>query len=158
MTTIEGIGFAIPMDDVIGRVEDLVNYGYVTGAYLGVMVTDMDAAAAEYYGMPVGARVEEVTPGYCAEEAGLRAKDIIVALGEYEVKSIATLTRALRNFKAGDTTTITVFRGGEKLVLPITLDEKPVSTDTQELPQEDMPQDGSYDEWYDYFFGRGNKD
>ena len=152
--TIEGIGFAIPMDDVIGMVEDLVNYGYVTGAYLGVMVTDMDPVAAEYYGMPVGARVEEVTPGYCAEAAGLRAKDIIVALGEYEVRNISTLTRALRNFKAGETTTITVYRGGEKLVLDITLDEKPATTPSQEIPQEgDMPQDGSYDEWFDYFFG-----
>ena len=62
---------------------------------------------------------------------------------------------ALRILRAEDVRSI---RGGEKLVLPITLDEKPVSTDTQELPQEDMPQDGSYDEWYDYFFGRGNKD
>ena len=152
--SIEGIGFAIPMDDVIGMVEDLVNFGYVTGAYLGVMVSDMDTEIAAYYGMPVGAYVEEVTSGYCAEEAGLRAKDIIVALGEYEVKNISTLTRALRNFKAGDTTTITVYRGGEKIQLPITLDEKPVSTTQEEIPQEEqMPQNGDFNEWYDYFFG-----
>ncbi len=161
--TIEGIGFAIPMDDVIGMVEDLVNYGYVTGAYLGVMVSDMDAEAASYYGMPVGAYVQEVTAGYCAERAGLQAKDIIVALGEHEVKNVSGLTRALRSFKAGDTTTITVYRSGERLVLSITLDEKPAATNTLPVvPDESaMPEDGSFEEWYNYFapfFGYGNKD
>ena len=77
--SIEGIGFAIPIDDVSPMIEDLINYGYVTGAYLGVMVTDVDADSASYYGMPVGAYVAEVTPGYAAEKAGLRAKDIIVS-------------------------------------------------------------------------------
>ena len=152
--TIEGIGFAIPIDDVIGMVDDLVNYGYVTGAYLGVMVSDMDPEAATYYGMPVGAYVQEVTPGYCAEKAGLRAKDIIVALGDFEVRNISGLTRALRNFKAGDTTTITVYRGGKEIVLTITLDEKPAATQAQ-LPEGSgipMPENGSYEEWYNYFF------
>jgi len=126
----------------------------------------MDTAAAEYYGMPVGARVEEVTPGYCAEKAGVQAKDIIVAIGEYEVKNISTLSRALRNFKAGDTTTITVYRGGGELVLTITLDEKPRVTETEptiEWPDdaENMPQDGSFEEWFNYFapfFGYGRED
>ena len=158
--TIEGIGFAIPMDDVAGMVEDLVNYGYVTGAYLGVMVSDMDAEAAAYYGMPVGAYVHQVTPGYCAEKAGLQPKDIIIAVGEYEVKNLSGLTRALRNFKAGDTTTLTVYRSGERLVLTVTLDEKPIDTSSADTPdQSQMPQEGSYEEWYNYFapfFGNGN--
>ena len=147
-------------------VEDLVNYGYVTGAYLGVMVSDMDPEAAAYYGMPVGAYVQEVTPGYCAQRAGLQPKDIIVAVGEYEVKNISGLSRVLRNFKAGDTTTITVSRGGELQVLVITLDEKPRVTETEptiEWPDdaENMPQDGSFEEWFNYFapfFGYGKED
>ena len=158
--TIEGIGFAIPMDDVMPIINDLMQYGYVTGAYLGVMVSDMDPEAAAYYNMPVGAYVQEVTPGYCAEEAGLQAKDIIVAMGEYEVRNLSTLTRALRKFKPGDTTTITVYRGGREIVLPITLDEKPASDQQAQVPAEgDMPKDGSFEEWYNYFapfFGNGN--
>ena len=162
--SIEGIGFAIPIDDVVGMMEDLINYGYITGAYLGVMVSDMDADAANYYGMPVGAYVQEVTSGYCAEEAGLQPKDIIVALGGYDVGSVSGLTRALRNFKAGDTTTITVFRSGERIELTITLDEKPQTTQTEpemEFDESQMPQDGSFEEWYNYFapfFGYGNND
>ena len=135
---------------------DLKDYGYVTGAYLGVMVSDMDEETASYYGFPVGVYIQEITPGYCAEKAGLKAKDIIVKLGDYEVESLTDLTRALRNFKAGDTTKITVYRGGAEVVLTITLDEKPADTNTTtpaDAPQGQMPENGSYDEWYDFFFG-----
>ena len=57
-TTIEGIGFAIPIDDALRIVYDLQKYGYVTGrAYLGVTVRDLDADTASDYGLPVGPRV-----------------------------------------------------------------------------------------------------
>ncbi len=125
--TIEGIGFAIPIDDVYSLVEDLINYGHVTGAYLGVSVSDMDSEAAAYYGLPMGAYVREVTPGFAAEKAGIQVKDIIVAVGEYEVNGVSSLSRAMRNFKAGDTTTVTVYRSGVETVLTITLDAKPES-------------------------------
>ena len=153
--SIESIGFAIPIDDVIGMLNDLKDYGYVTGAYLGVMVSDMDSQTATYYRLPVGAYVQEVTPGYCAEEAGLQAGDIIIGLGEHEVENISDLTRALRKFKAGDTTTITVFRSGAEVELSITLDEKPASTESapNESGNGQMPEDGSYEEWREYFFG-----
>lgn len=123
--SIEGIGFAIPIDDVLGMIEDLISQGYIGGAYLGVSVSDMNAEAADYYGLPVGAYVQEVTLGGAAQRAGVQAKDIIVALGEHQINGVTSLTRALRNFSAGDTTTITVYRGGEKLELSITLDAKP---------------------------------
>ncbi len=152
--SIEGIGFAIPIDDVMPLVNDLMNYGYINSAYLGVMVSDMDAATASYYGLPVGAYVQEVTPGNCAEKAGLHAKDIIVGLGEYKVKSVSDLTKTLRKFKAGETTTISVVRGGQELVLPITLDEKPREEAAPATPTPgngQMPQEGSYEDWYNYF-------
>ena len=154
--SIEGIGFAIPIDDVIGMVSDLKDYGYVTGAYLGVMVTNLDAQTAQLYRLPVGAYVVEVTPGYCAERAGLEAGDIIVALGNHKVDNVTDLTRALRKFKAGDTTKITVFRRGAEVTLSITLDEKPATTATttpDNTGKGKMPENGSYEEWYDYFFG-----
>ncbi len=156
--TIEGIGFAIPIDDVMPLVDDLINYGYINSAYLGVMVSDMDASTASYYGLPVGAYVQEVTAGNCAEKAGLKAKDIIVGLGDYEIKSVSDLTKALRKFKAGDTTLITVFRSGQELSLSITLDEKPRATET-EIPAPtggNLPENGSYEDWYNYFFGPQN--
>ena len=123
--SIEGVGFAIPIDDVVDILTDLATHGRVTGGYLGVIVSDMDPEAANYYGIPVGAYVQEVTSGYAAQRAGLHAKDIIVELGGYEVRNVNGLTRALRQFKAGDETTIVVYRGGQKMTLTVVLDEKP---------------------------------
>ena len=150
--TIEGIGFAIPIDDVSAMLDDLIDYGYVTGAYMGVSVANVDEEAAARYSLPSGAYVEKVDAGTSAERAGIQVKDIITDLGGYSVSNVTDLTRALRNFKAGDTTTVTVNRGGSTVTLEITLDEKPqeTTTDTQQTP-EDLPQSGDFDEWYDYF-------
>ena len=151
--SIEGIGFAIPIDDVMGMINDLVDYGYVTGAYLGVSVSNTDPSATAMFGLPNGAQVLEVVSGVSAHRAGVQVNDIIIALGEYEVTNVTTLTRALRNFKAGDTTTITVVRGGAEKVLTITLDEKPRDLTSPTTPAESMPDEGSYEEWRKYFFG-----
>ena len=123
--SIEGVGFALPMDDVIGMLQDLRQFGYITGAYMGIMVQDVDPAAAEMYGFPLGAYVRETTPGHAAQRAGLRPKDIITNVGGYEITCMSDLTRALRNFQAGDETTIVVWRGGQWMVLKIVFEEKP---------------------------------
>lgn len=125
--SIEGISFAIPIDDVLGLLEDLQNYGYIRSPFLGVMASDVDPEAASYYGFPVGAYIASVTPGYCAAEAGIQVKDIIVELGGYEVSSMNDLGRTLRKFEAGDTVTVKVWRSGQELLLQVTLDEKPRS-------------------------------
>lgn len=152
--SIEGLGFAIPIDDVSGILSDLKEYGYVTGAYLGVYVRDVDASG-QSYGLPAGAYVEEVIKGYCAEKAGIRAGDIIVNLGGYDVDSMNSLLRALRRFKAGDSTSVTVFRGGQKVYLTVTLDEKTAEQqeNTPQQNQNQMPDFGNFDDWFDYFFG-----
>ena len=159
--SIEGIGFAIPIDDVMGMINDFKDYGYLKNqAYLGVTVRNLDPSTAGMYSLPTGSYVETVTEGSCAEKAGIQPKDIIIGLGEYEITGNAQLTTTLRRFSAGDTTTITVFRAGDKLELPITFDEKPheAPAPTDPLPGE-MPENGDYDEWYNYFapFFNGGK-
>lgn len=158
--SIEGVGFAIPIDDVIDVLDDLSNYGYVTGPYLGISVSDMNPDAAAYYGMPVGAYVEQIVPGAAAQRAGVQVKDIIVALGGVEVGTVNDLTRTLRKFNAGDLTIITVYRGGRRLDLEITLDEKPVENQQTEttVPSDEMPE-GDFNAWYDFLapFFEGKK-
>ena len=157
--TIEGIGFAIPIDDVKGMISDLIDYGYVTGAYLGVTVSNTDEESASMFGLPIGAYVVTVEDGGSADRAGIQPKDIIIDLGGHEVKGVTSLTRALRNFKAGDTTTVTLVRGGKQLELEITLDEKPQAAEAETtIPENDrnMPSEGDPNEWFDYyrrFFG-----
>lgn len=127
---IEGIGFAIPIDDVIDMIQDLQQYGYITGAYLGVTVRDVNAQLAVEYGLPLGTRVEEVVSGVSADRAGIQVGDIIIDLGGYEIENISDLSRALRKFDEGDKTTITVFRSGASVILEITLDAKPPEMST----------------------------
>lgn len=158
--TIEGVGFAIPINDVMDLLSDLMTYGYVNSGYLGVSVSDVDAAAAAYFGGPRGARVEEVVAGYAAHRAGIQVKDIITAIGEYPVETVNDLTRMLRRFAPGDATTVTVYRGGRELVLHITLDEKP-KEGTAQNPQNDggAPTDEDWAEWYEKlkpFFNGGD--
>ena len=150
--SIEGIGFAIPIDDVMGIIGDLRSYGYVTGAYLGITVQDVASEFSSAYGIS-GACVVSVEPGYAAERAGVQPRDIIVALNGQNITSITSLTRALRDYKAGDTVQLTVIRGGEKLMLDVTLDERPqnLGSASAEPDQEQMPSEGDFDEWYEYF-------
>ena len=153
--SIEGIGFAIPIDDVIPIINDLIEYGYVTGAYMGVTIRTYDDSVIEQYGLPKGAHIESVDKDGAAHRAGIQAKDVIIDLGGYPVTGYNDLSRALRNFKAGDTTTVTLLRSGRELQLEITLDEKPHTTTT--APQEadpNMPSEGNPEEWYDYYFRR----
>ncbi len=151
--SIEGIGFAIPIDDVLPIINDLIEHGYVTGAYMGVTVTNTDEASAAMYGLPTGARIEELVKGGAAERAGLQVKDIVIALGDYQIRSITDLTRALRNFKAGDVTTVRFLRGGKEMSLEITLDEKPRETAAETVPQPGGQAPNSMDpeDWYNYF-------
>jgi serine protease Do len=123
--SIEGVGFAIPIDDVVDILYDLATYGYVTGGYLGVVISDMKVEAANYYGLPVGAYVQEVYSGSAAEKAGILAKDIIVEVGGYDVGNVNDLTRALHHYKAGDEIKVVVYRGGREITLTVLLDAKP---------------------------------
>jgi serine protease Do len=149
--TVEGLGFAIPIDDVAGIISDLKEFGYVTGAYLGVYVQDV-AESAQFYGIPAGAYVTEAVAGYCAAKAGIRAGDIIINVGGYDVDSLNALTRALRRFKAGDTTSITVYRNGKREYLTVTFDEKPVPQQEQNVtPDEPVQAPGSFEDWLEDF-------
>ena len=159
--SIEGIGFAIPMDDVTGMIEDLQKYGYVTGAYLGVMVRDVDTNA-QYYGLPAGAFVESVSAGGAAERGGVQAQDIITEVGGYAVTSVSDLTRMLRKFKAGDTVSVEVYRAGQMKTLTVTLDEKPREEPEEQVqtqqPEQSRQESGIWDpfqEFYNFFGGIG---
>ena len=154
--SIEGIGFAIPIDDVYGMLEDLQNHGYITGAYLGVMVRDVDDNGKSY-GLPAGVYIEGVEQNSAAEKAGIKQGDIITELGGYKVTCMTDLSRALRKFRPGDTTTVTVYRNGQQVYLNVTLDEKPREEQAADPSQEGtvmMPGDEGFEDWYEDFIRR----
>lgn len=122
--SIEGIGFAIPIDDIQDILAQLMGQGFVSSAYLGVTVQDV-SAEAQYFGLPAGAAVESVVAGHAAEKAGIQPRDIIVKLGDHSITSTNELLVTLRKFSVGDTTTITVFRNGREITMDIILEAKP---------------------------------
>ena len=158
--SIEGIGFAIPIDDVTGMIEDLKLYGYVTGAYLGVMVMDVDSNA-QFYGLPAGAYVESTSEGGAAHKGGILAGDIITEIGGYAVTSVSDLTRVLRKFEAGQSVSVELYRTGQYKTLSIVLDEKPREETETEEPQPNtnpnfqqrpnLPESDDFEDWYDFF-------
>ena len=124
-TGVEGLGFAIPINDAVGIASDLITKGYVSGkAYLGVTVDQRyNALYSQYFNMPQGAYVDHIEAGSCAEVAGIQAKDIITRLGDQTISGYTDLISALHSYSAGDTVEIAVYRGGEELVFTITFDE-----------------------------------
>ena len=148
----EGLGFAIPINDVKDILADLIEHGYVTGKpYLGVQVNVVDEAA-QRYGIPAGAVVEYVAEGSCAQKAGLQVNDIIISIDDTAVDSPSALTAALSsNYKAGDTATLTVIRDQQQVQLSVTFDEKNEQTESANQIQQDSQQgqsgNGYYYQW-----------
>ena len=124
-TGVEGIGFAIPANDARAIASDLITKGYVTGkAYLGVSInTNYNEMYAQYYGTPIGAFVKDVTPGSCAEKAGLEAGDIITKFDGEAITSYDDLRTAIKRHSAGDTVELEIYRADESRVVSVTLDE-----------------------------------
>jgi serine protease Do len=115
--SIEGIGFAIPIDDVKGMLQEIMDNGYVSRPYMGVYIRDTAEG--------IGVYVESLEPLGPAYLAGMRSGDIIVQLGNSPVTSINSLSRALYAYKVGDTAKVTVYRNRQLLELTITFMEKP---------------------------------
>ena len=121
---VEGIGFAIPINDAIEIASELIEHGYISGRPLiGITGQNVSDANADYFEWVTGVYIRSVTPGSAAEVAGIAVGDIITALDGETIDTMEDLRFALRDHRAGDTTTITVWRDGESINLQITFDE-----------------------------------
>jgi len=139
---IEGIGFAIPINDAVEIATGLIEHGYISGRpLLGVTVQNVSSAHADYFDWVVGVYVRSVNRDSAAEKAGINVGDIIIAVGDDEVTSLETLRFALRRHRAGDTVLIHIWRNGEVLELSITFDEDEYAgrTDRPDAPEPDSP-------------------
>jgi serine protease Do len=169
--TIEGMGFAIPLNDVIDIITDYMQYGYVTGRpYMGITVATVETEYQQVFGWPAGVYVNSVEDGSCAQTAGLKVGDIITKLGDTDVTSMAELSSAKNAYKAGETATLTVYRSGETITLTITFDEQVNNTQTSTSDdtttgdssvqdpsaQETSSSEDNYGNGYNYGYGSGN--
>jgi S1-C subfamily serine protease len=128
----DGVGFAIPSNTVRAIVTQLIETGEAEHAYLGIRMTEVEGGVA----------VTEVRPATPADKAGIRAAtgsttvdgqqvptggDVIVEFDGRPITSSAELQSGVDSRKPGDTTTITVLRNGERLMLDVTLATRPES-------------------------------
>ena len=164
-TGIEGLGFAIPINDAVAIARELIDHGYVTGkAYFGIVVTTMSEADAQRYNSKAGVYVTSVNEGSCAGKAGMQQGDVILELGGKAVANTSELASVKKDYKAGDSCEVTVWRSGQTLKLTVTFDEEPaqvedVPADRQEEPRQDPGDEwryggGDWDSMWDSFFGR----
>ena len=165
-TTVEGLGFAIPIGDVQAIITDIMENGQVTdkpsfGITAGTMTEQM---AAQYQiEQKSGAFVYSVNKGGAGEKAGLRMGDVITKVDSTDIASMEDLTAAKKGHKAGDTVTVTYFRDGSSHTTSLTFDVKADDTvqDSQQGQQNQQNQQdqqnggNSFGSLYDYFFGRG---
>lgn len=148
--SIEGVGFAIPINEALRVVYDLQEYGYVRGrAFLGVTVKELDAATADTYGLPVGPIVQSVVADSCADKAGIAVRDIILAFNGRNVKTYTQLMSALNKCSAGDEVTLRIYRAGAELDVTLTLDERPEEQTVRKVEQGDVDNTEEYSYYYD---------
>ena len=121
----EGIGFALPINDVLPIVNELIDKGYVSGkASLGVSFDSRyNTVYSRYYRLPDGAFVSYVDEGSCSEKAGIRQGDILMQIGEYQIEEYSDVTTVLRHFSAGESTEIRLYRDGQILTVTLSFDE-----------------------------------
>ena len=171
-TTVEGLGFAIPISDVRSIITDIMENGAVTDkAYMAITAGTMNEQMAAQFNIDVteGVFVYSVVEGGAGEKAGLRLGDVITKMGDKTLTSRQDLSAAMKGYRAGDTVTLTVYRGGQYIEVELTFDAQPQNTGSEEDNTQSsgnngnngnnggsgqMP--GNWDNWqdfYNYFFG-----
>ncbi|WP_295581975.1 S1C family serine protease [uncultured Oscillibacter sp.] len=164
--SVEGLGFAIPINDVVAMIEDIMTNGYVTNKpYLGITGGSMTSQmAAQYrYDVTSGVFVYSVEENAAAAKAGLKMGDVITKVDDHAIATMEDLTAVKKQYAAGDSATFTVYRDGQETTLEVTWDSVPAdrqSTETQQqAPQNQQGgQSGGYDPFDDlfrYFYGGG---
>ena len=168
-TTVEGLGFAIPISDVRSIITDIMENGAVTDkAYMAITAGTMNEQMAAQFNIDVteGVFVYSVVEGGAGEKAGLRLGDVITKMGDKTLTSRQDLSAAMKGYRAGDTVTLTVYRSGQYIEVELTFDAQPQNTGSEEDNTQSsgnnggnggsgqMP--GNWDNWqdfYNYFFG-----
>jgi serine protease Do len=135
------IGFAVPINQAIGILEQLKTRGRVSRGFIGVFLTDVTPAFQQTLGLTVGhgALVQDLTPRSPAERAGLRPYDVII---EVEGQAVATNEELIRDISARQPGTIArleVLRDGRRFTLPVKLAERPPRGGELDEPNETLP-------------------
>ena len=137
-----GIGFAIPINTAKAVLNDLVTLGRVRRPALGIRTLAIGPDLAKQMGLPAnsGVLIVQVVPGGAAEKAGLRGGnqrayignipilvggDLVVAIDGKEIQDTTDISRVMNQHRAGDKVSVTIYRGQQKMDVPVVLGELP---------------------------------
>ncbi len=138
----EALGFAIPIDEALPIVKDLMENGYVKNRpTLGISGMNISNIYSEYYDVPKGFIVKSVTAGSAAEKAGIKKNDIIVGIEGKLIESIEEFNSIKEKYKAGDTITVSLYRNNKITDIKVTLDEMKESDNDNSTTEEQQEQD-----------------
>jgi putative serine protease PepD len=110
-----GLGFAIPIDEVMPIVDQMAAGEAPTHARLGIRVSEPE-------GQTSGAQVQEVTTGSTADQAGLESGDVITMVDDHHITGVDSLIATIRSYRPGDTVTVTYQRGSQQQTADMQLD------------------------------------
>lgn len=119
---VEGMGFAIPSNDVKSIARDLIEHGYVVRPALGLTLLSDDWAESRY-GVNDGVVINDVTPGGPADRAGMRSGDIILSVNGVDTPRFVTLIKEVNRYEVGTTIKVKIRRGESEHELDIVLGE-----------------------------------
>ena len=128
--SIEGMGYAIPISDIMDKVETMMNQETKAvveenkRGYLGVSIVDVTSDISSLYGMPQGVYISAVTTGSGAEAAGLTKGDIITGINGKTVTTTSELKNYLSYYAVGDNVTITIERQSDSGYVSKSVDVK----------------------------------
>ena len=161
--SVEGLGFAIPINDVFAMIQDIMTNGYVTNKpYLGVTAGTMtEQMAAQYrYDITSGVFIYSVEEDSAADQAGLKMGDVITKVDDTAITSMEDLTVAKKQYSAGDTCTLTVYREGQETTVELTWGAVPAdqqsNVSSEEQTQNNSQSGNGYmnpNDLFNYFFG-----
>lgn len=124
-TGVEGIGFAIPINDTLDIYNQLIKHGKVLRPYIGITGVDLDELTARRYNLPVGVYVQSVETHSSAHLAGLKIGDVITSINGQKIQTMAEINAIKRTKNVNDKIEIELSRDGEKINLILTLNVKP---------------------------------
>lgn len=123
--SVEGIGFAIPINSTTDITAQLIEYSKVKRPYIGITGIDLDENTAKTYNLVVGVYVKSIEDFSSAEKAGLKPGDVIIEADGTKITNMDDLNKIKNSHKIGDEMKVKVNRDGQEKELTITLGEQP---------------------------------
>lgn len=127
---VEGLGFAIPSNDVIPLIEEMAEHGHIERPYIGISMANLAQVPAQYVlqlpeSVDGGVMVVQVDPKSAASKAGLQEEDIITEINGTPIKNATELRKILyTDLKIGDKVDLTVYHGAQKQTIHLVLTKK----------------------------------